>query len=73
GYGGVLIAAAVDFLGSEGATIVRVATQGRNEAAQRTYQRAGFVTDSIRLWYHWWPGRAGDATSSEAQAGRSGE
>ena len=31
-----------------------VVTQGRNLAAQRLYQRQGFVTASTRLWYHRW-------------------
>ncbi len=34
-----------------------VVTQGRNLAAQRLYQRSGFVTASLQLWYHrWFPG-----------------
>jgi ribosomal protein S18 acetylase RimI-like enzyme len=33
---------------------VSVVTQGRNVAAQRLYQRAGFVTASTQLWYHRW-------------------
>jgi dTDP-4-amino-4,6-dideoxy-D-galactose acyltransferase len=31
-----------------------VVTQGRNYAAQRLYQRAGFLTKSTQLWYHKW-------------------
>jgi len=31
-----------------------VVTQGRNLAAQRLYQRNGFVTASLQLWYHRW-------------------
>lgn len=31
-----------------------VVTQGRNLAAQRVYQRNGFVTKSLQLWYHRW-------------------
>lgn len=31
-----------------------VVTQGRNYAAQRLYQRAGFLTKSTELWYHKW-------------------
>ena len=27
---------------------------GRNLAAQRLYQRSGFVTASLQLWYHRW-------------------
>lgn len=33
---------------------VTVVTQGRNIAAQRLYQRAGFVTQAVQLWYHFW-------------------
>jgi hypothetical protein len=31
-----------------------VATQGRNVDSQRLYQRAGFVTDRVRFWFHRW-------------------
>ncbi len=33
---------------------VRVVTQGHNIAAQRLYQRAGFLTHEVGLWYHRW-------------------
>lgn len=33
---------------------VNVVTQGKNIAAQRTYQRSGFVTRSVELWFHKW-------------------
>jgi dTDP-4-amino-4,6-dideoxy-D-galactose acyltransferase len=33
---------------------VEVVTQGRNVRAQRLYQRCGFVTQSLQLWYHKW-------------------
>jgi len=33
---------------------VRVVTQGSNIAAQRLYQRCGFRTESVELWYHRW-------------------
>jgi len=38
----------------EGARKATVVTQGRNVAAQRLYQRNGFVTASFQLWYHRW-------------------
>jgi dTDP-4-amino-4,6-dideoxy-D-galactose acyltransferase len=38
----------------EGARKANVVTQGRNVAAQRLYQRNGFVTASFQLWYHRW-------------------
>ena len=31
-----------------------VITQGRNISAQRFYQKYGFVTKSLQLWYHKW-------------------
>ncbi len=41
----------------QGARRAIVVTQGRNLAAQRLYQRNGFVTASLQLWYHrWFPG-----------------
>jgi len=30
-------------------------TQGSNIAAQRLYQRSGFLPKSVQLWYHFWP------------------
>ncbi len=33
---------------------LNVVTQGRNIAAQRLYQRNGFVTSSVELWFHKW-------------------
>jgi len=38
----------------QGAVRAVVVTQGRNLAAQRLYQRNGFVTTSLQLWYHRW-------------------
>ena len=34
---------------------ILVATQGGAEAAQRAYRKQGFLVDSIRLWFHYWP------------------
>jgi len=36
------------------ARVVSVVTQGRNIMAQRVYQRCGFLTASLRFWYHRW-------------------
>lgn len=33
---------------------VDVVTQGRNYRAQQLYQRVGFTTKSVELWYHKW-------------------
>lgn len=35
---------------------VYVVTQGRNVKAQSLYQRCGFTTHSVELWYHKWYG-----------------
>lgn len=38
----------------QGMERVQVVTQGRNIAAQRLYQRCGFLTSDLGLWYHKW-------------------
>ena len=38
----------------QGARRATVVTQGRNVAAQRLYERNGFLTASFQLWYHRW-------------------
>lgn len=35
-------------------TTASVVTQGQNVAAQRLYQRCGFLLRSVELWYHRW-------------------
>jgi dTDP-4-amino-4,6-dideoxy-D-galactose acyltransferase len=54
GAGRELVEAALATFAAHGATGVSVATQGRNLASQRLYQRCGFVTRSVELWYHRW-------------------
>lgn len=49
-----LVQHALDWFWAQGMTQVQVTTQGRNIAGQRLYQRAGFLTQSMLLWYHWW-------------------
>ena len=39
---------------SRGFSKVEVVTQGRNLPAQRIYQKTGFVTQMMELWYHKW-------------------
>jgi ribosomal protein S18 acetylase RimI-like enzyme len=56
GLGRQLIQAAIGFFERQAATRITVVTQGRNVRAQRLYQRCGFVTESLLLWYHWWAG-----------------
>ena len=54
GIGQALLAAAMNWFREQNFQSVSVVTQGRNVAAQRLYQRAGFVTQSVQLWYHRW-------------------
>jgi ribosomal protein S18 acetylase RimI-like enzyme len=54
GLGRALLLGALEWFGSIGARRVLVVTQARNVAAQRLYQTAGFLTDSVRVWYHRW-------------------
>jgi dTDP-4-amino-4,6-dideoxy-D-galactose acyltransferase len=54
GLGGHLVKSALSWFGAQGVRSVSVVTQGRNTAAQRLYQRLGFVTASVTLWYHKW-------------------
>jgi dTDP-4-amino-4,6-dideoxy-D-galactose acyltransferase len=54
GVGGALVAAGLRWFSEQGAQRVTVVTQGRNVAAQRLYQKHGFRTASVMLWYHWW-------------------
>jgi dTDP-4-amino-4,6-dideoxy-D-galactose acyltransferase len=54
GYGVALVNAALAWFKHDGMSRVTVVTQGRNVAAQRLYQRCGFVTRTVQLWYHHW-------------------
>jgi ribosomal protein S18 acetylase RimI-like enzyme len=54
GIGTALVSAALDHFERSGMRSATVVTQGRNIASQRLYQRCGFVTESMRLWYHRW-------------------
>jgi ribosomal protein S18 acetylase RimI-like enzyme len=49
-----LVREALTWFAVQGAREVSVVTQGRNLSAQRLYQRAGFLTRSVQLWYHRW-------------------
>jgi ribosomal protein S18 acetylase RimI-like enzyme len=59
-----LIAAAICHVRQQGIDRLQVVTQGRNVKAQQLYQKCGFVTDSVMLWYHKWfqPPRSGAPT-----------
>ena len=54
GLGRELVNAALAYFRDCGATKATVITQGRNLASQRFYQRCGFLTASVQLWYHRW-------------------
>lgn len=54
GLGGQLVAALLAEVAARGANRVTVVTQGRNVAAQRLYQAAGFRTERLQLWFHRW-------------------
>lgn len=57
GLGFALVRAALAYFRAHGMRRALVVTQGRNIASQRLYQRAGFRTESVGLWYHVWPGQ----------------
>lgn len=54
GIGTAVVQQALQWFLAHGCSHVTVATQGRNIAAQRLYQRCGFITESVKLWYHGW-------------------
>jgi ribosomal protein S18 acetylase RimI-like enzyme len=54
GIGRQLVGASLAWFQKTGVNHVTVVTQGRNWRAQRLYQRCGFLTRSMHLWYHHW-------------------
>ena len=54
GIGRAMMEAALRWFREKGVTDLSVVTQGRNVAAHRFYQSAGFLTKSIESWYHKW-------------------
>ena len=54
GLGDALARGALDWCAAAGLSACRVVTQGRNVAAQRLFQRCGFRTRSLDLWFHKW-------------------
>lgn len=54
GFGRYMLNKVIQALYLDGVSYVDVVTQGRNYAAQRLYQRCGFITKSSELWYHKW-------------------
>lgn len=55
GLGHQIVMAGLNWFYAHACSRVEVVTQGRNIAAQRLYQRCGFLTRSAQLWYHYWP------------------
>jgi dTDP-4-amino-4,6-dideoxy-D-galactose acyltransferase len=54
GLGRELVFGAVAWCRDHGLATVTVPTQARNLAALRTFERCGFLTTSVRLWFHKW-------------------
>ena len=54
GVGYALVAAALRYFHDHGMKRATVVTQGGNVASQRLYQRCGFLTREVKLWYHRW-------------------
>jgi ribosomal protein S18 acetylase RimI-like enzyme len=54
GIGRQLVRCGLEWLRSQGAAASRVVTQGRNLAALKLYQKAGFRIEKLQLWYHLW-------------------
>ena len=58
GLGLALVGHALAWFDARGIARVRVVTQGRNIAAQRLYERCGFLIETADVWYHRWFGLA---------------
>jgi dTDP-4-amino-4,6-dideoxy-D-galactose acyltransferase len=54
GVGHGLLDCALAEFARRGAGCIAVVTQGSNVSAQRLYQRAGFRTGSVDVWFHGW-------------------
>ncbi|MDE2856661.1 MAG: GNAT family N-acetyltransferase [Chloroflexota bacterium] len=54
GLSQTMVLHALEWFRDQGMKRVSVVTQGHNIAAQRVYQRCGFVTRSTELWFHKW-------------------
>jgi dTDP-4-amino-4,6-dideoxy-D-galactose acyltransferase len=54
GIGPALLKSAIEWFAERGIKEITVVTQGRNLTAQRLYQRFGFLTKGVQLWYHKW-------------------
>ena len=54
GVGRALVLRALNWFRREQMQQVTVVTQGRNIPAQRLYQRCGFLSQALQIWYHKW-------------------
>ncbi len=54
GLSQIMVRHALEWFRDQGMKSASVVTQGNNIAAQRLYQRCGFVTRSTELWFHKW-------------------
>jgi dTDP-4-amino-4,6-dideoxy-D-galactose acyltransferase len=54
GIGEALVRSSLAWFAANDVALVHVVTQGTNIGAQRLYQRYGFRTDTVQLWYHRW-------------------
>jgi dTDP-4-amino-4,6-dideoxy-D-galactose acyltransferase len=54
GVGAALVRSAMSWFALQGHTRVSVVTQGRNVGALRLYERCGFCTAGVELFYHKW-------------------
>jgi ribosomal protein S18 acetylase RimI-like enzyme len=54
GIGCQLVHCGLKWLRSQGAVQSSVVAQGRNLAALKLYQKAGFRVETLQLWYHLW-------------------
>jgi dTDP-4-amino-4,6-dideoxy-D-galactose acyltransferase len=49
-----LINKSIEWFSMSGCQTISVVTQGRNIIAQNLYQKMGFMTKSVQIWYHKW-------------------
>ena len=62
GVGRALVEAASHWCAARGRSRVAVATQARNIAGVRLYERAGFQLAKVDVWYHYWPAASSHAS-----------
>jgi dTDP-4-amino-4,6-dideoxy-D-galactose acyltransferase len=64
GIGQRLVVSALHYFRNHSMTSATVVTQARNLKSQRLYQRYGFRTQSVGLWYHRWSPSPGAAAAT---------